>query len=113
MSRSIPPPLALEERRAALAKSAVVGRQRAELLEQLRMGTTTLAELLDRVRQDDDVVGRMRLATVLESLPDMTRRRARRICDLTGISDTKRLQGLGSEQRAVLLRVVSAEGENR
>ena len=64
---SQPPPSSPEQREAALAKAAEVTRARSELKNLLKMGSITLAELLDRV--DDDVVGRLKVLAALESLP--------------------------------------------
>jgi hypothetical protein len=63
----LPPPLTDEQRRKALEKAAIARRKRAELKEQLKSGRTTLRELLDRT--GDEIVGKMKVSTVLESLP--------------------------------------------
>ena len=47
-----PPPLSSEQRQAALEKAAAARRQRAELKEKLKMGSTTLAELLEQADRD-------------------------------------------------------------
>ena len=73
----LPPPLTEEQRRQALEKAAVARRKRAELKEQLKNGSTSFKELLDRT--NDDIVGKMKVSTVLESLPGVGRVRARKI----------------------------------
>jgi hypothetical protein len=98
----LPPSLSAEQRQAALAKAAAARRQRAELKEKLKMGSTSLRELLDGA--EDDVVGKMKVVTVLESLPGVGKVRARRLMDHLNISDTRRVRGLGSQQRDALLR---------
>ena len=99
----LPPELSPEDRSAALAKAAAARRQRAELKEKLKMGSTTLKELLDQAERDE-VVGKMKVITVLESLPGVGKVRARRMMEQIGISEARRVRGLGDNQRKDLLR---------
>lgn len=99
----LPPSLSPEQRQAALEKAAQARRQRAELKEQLKMGSVTLAELLERAGSDE-LVGKMKVVSVLESLPGLGKVKARRLMEQIGISETRRLQGLGSNQREALLK---------
>lgn len=97
----LPPPLTEEQRRDALAKAAAARRKRAELKEQLKSGRTTLRELLER---QDEVVGKMKVSTVLESLPGVGRVRARKLMERLDISESRRLRGLGAKQKENLLQ---------
>ena len=97
----LPPPLSEEQRRDALQKAAEARRRRAELKEQLKSGRTTLRELLERT--DDGVVGKMKVSTVLESLPGVGRVRARKLMERLDISDSRRMRGLGAKQKENLL----------
>ncbi|MGH2820541.1 MAG: integration host factor, actinobacterial type [Actinomycetota bacterium] len=97
----LPPPLSEEQRKEALEKAAVARRKRAELKEQLKSGRTTLRELLDRT--DDEIVGKMKVSTVLESLPGVGRVRARKLMERLDISDSRRMRGLGAKQKENLL----------
>jgi hypothetical protein len=99
----LPPQLSPDQRQAALEKAAAARRQRAELKEKLKMGSTSLRELLDSAGSDD-VVGKMKVVTVLESLPGVGKVRARRLMEQLNISDARRVRGLGSQQRDALLR---------
>jgi hypothetical protein len=99
----LPPQLSPDQRQAALEKAAAARRQRAELKEKLKMGSTSLRELLHS-SEKDDVVGKMKVVTVLESLPGVGKVRARRLMEQLNISDTRRVRGLGSQQRDALLR---------
>lgn len=65
------------------------------------MGSLTLNELLAQA-DGDDVVGKMKVLAVLESLPGLGKVKARRIMDEVGISETRRLHGLGEQQRKKL-----------
>lgn len=99
----LPPALSPDERQAALDKAAAARRQRAELKEKLKMGSTSLKELLDAAERDE-VVGKMKVVTVLESLPGVGKVRARRMMEHIGISEARRVRGLGAQQREALLK---------
>jgi hypothetical protein len=98
----LPPALSADQRQAALEKAAAVRKQRAELKDRLKMGSVSLKELLEQ-GQRDEVVGKMKVVTVLESLPGLGKVKARRAMDEVGISETRRVQGLGDQQRRKLL----------
>jgi DNA uptake protein ComE-like DNA-binding protein len=98
-----PPPLSSEQRKAALDKAAAARRQRAELKEKLKMGSTTLAELLEQADRDE-VVANTKVVTVLESLPGLGKVKARRLMASLKISEARRIQGLGAHQREALVR---------
>jgi signal recognition particle GTPase len=98
-----PPALTPEQRQAALQKAAKVRRERADVKEKLKIGSLTLAELLKQA-ENDETVGKMKVVSVLESLPGLGKVKARRLMETVGISESRRLQGLGAKQRADLLR---------
>jgi hypothetical protein len=97
-----PPSLTPEQRQAALAKAAEARRARAEIKERLKMGSISLSELLQQADSDDMVAG-IKVLAVLESLPGVGKVKARRTMDEVGIADTRRLRGLGDQQRKALL----------
>jgi hypothetical protein len=97
-----PPQLTPEQRQAALEKAAEARRARAELKEKLKMGSTSLSELFAQA-EGDDIVGKMKVVAVLESLPGVGKVKARRTMEEIGIADTRRVRGLGAEQRKRLL----------
>ncbi|HEY1488635.1 MAG TPA: integration host factor, actinobacterial type [Micromonosporaceae bacterium] len=96
------PTLTPEQRSAALAKAAEVRKARAELKEQLKAGKTTLPAVLDRA-ETDDVVGKLKVSAVLQSLPGIGKIRATQIMEKLKIADSRRLRGLGDQQRKALL----------
>ena len=104
---ALPPSLSPEARQAALEKAAAARRQRAELKEKLKMGSLTLKELLDQAERDE-VIGKMKVLVVLESLPGLGKVKARRLMDDVGISETRRVQGLGDKQRRSLFEKLAA-----
>jgi len=95
------PVLTEEQRRQALEKAAEARRKRAELKGQLKSGKLTLRDVL--LRQGDDTVGKMKVSTVLESLPGVGKVRARKIMEKLDISASRRVRGLGPKQRESLL----------
>ena len=82
-------------------KAAEVRRERAELRIQLKAGDISLSGLVDRA--GDEVVGKMKVLAVLESLPGVGKVKARRAMERIGISETRRVRGLGARQRGQLL----------
>src|SRR6202522_697751 len=102
-----PPALTPEQRQAALDKAAKVRRERAEVKEKLKMGSVSLSELLKR-SEEDETVGKMKVLSVLESLPGLGKVKARRLMASVGIAESRRLQGLGAKQRADLLEQTTA-----
>ncbi len=96
-----PPSLSPDQRQAALEKAATARRLRAELKEKLKMGSLTLKELLGQA-SSDEVIGKMKVLSVLESLPGLGKVKARRLMEEIGISETRRVQGLGEQQRKKL-----------
>ena len=94
----LPPSLSADQRQAALEKAAAARRLRAELKEKLKMGSITLRELLAQA-DGDETVGKMKVLAVLESLPGLGKVKARRLMEEVGIAETRRLQGLGEQQR--------------
>ena len=95
-----PPRLTPEQREAALAKAAAARAARADIKARLKMGSLTLAEAL---RSDDDNIGKIKVVSLLESLPKLGKVKARRIMEEVGIADNRRVQGLGAQQKAALL----------
>ncbi len=71
------------------------------------MGSLSLRELLDQAGRDE-VVAKMKVVAVLESLPGLGKVKARRLMEEVGISDSRRVQGLGEKQRKALLEKLSA-----
>lgn len=97
-----PPQLTDTQRRAALQKAAQARRIRAELKERLKMGSVTLAEVLE-IALRDEIVGKTKVLAILESLPGVGKVKARRLMEDIGIAESRRLRGLGDQQRASLL----------
>lgn len=97
------PPLTPEQRAAALEKAAQARRERAEVKNRLKHTGASLSEII-KEGQDNDIVGKMKVSALLESLPGVGKVRARQIMERLGISETRRVRGLGSNQVAALER---------
>jgi hypothetical protein len=94
------PTLTEEQRKEALAKAAEARRRRAELKDKLKRSEMSLRDVLN---SDSDVVGKMKVSSVLESLPGVGKVRARKLMERLDISSTRRVRGLGAKQREALL----------
>jgi len=97
------PPLTPEQRTAALEKAAKARRERAEVKARLKHAQVSLAEVV-KEGQVDDVVGKMKVSALLESLPGVGKVRAQQLMERLNISETRRVRGLGSNQIAALER---------
>jgi hypothetical protein len=100
------PTLTDEQRKEALAKAAEARRRRAELKAELKAERLSLRDILGR--QGEDVVGKMKVSAVLESLPGVGKVRARKIMERLDISVTRRVRGLGAKQKDALLNEFSS-----
>ncbi|MFB7667242.1 integration host factor, actinobacterial type [Kitasatospora sp. NPDC056138] len=98
------PPLTPEQRAAALAKAADARRQRAEVKNKLKHSNASLRDVIKAGKSDDEVIGKMKVSALLESLPGVGKVRAKQIMERLGISESRRVRGLGSNQIASLER---------
>ncbi|MGN0962317.1 MAG: integration host factor, actinobacterial type [Clostridia bacterium] len=94
------PELSKDERAKALEKAQEMRTKRMELRKELKAGKVTLAEVLKR---DDEIVTRMKVKYLLESLPNVGKITAVSIMEEIGINESRRVQGLGKRQLAMLL----------
>jgi hypothetical protein len=102
LGRTMPlPELSPEQRAAALEKAAAARKARAELRERLKSKGATVGDVL-RQGETDEVIGKMRVSAVLESLPGVGKARAAKIMERLEISPTRRVRGLGANQRRAL-----------
>lgn len=91
------PDLTPEQRAEALQKAAQVRTERAGLKAKLKNGELTLAEVVS-----EDVMAKVKVSAVLASLPGVGKVRAQQIMARIGIAETRRVGGLGDNQRAAL-----------
>jgi hypothetical protein len=95
------PTLTEEQRKQALAKAAEARKKRAEVKAALKTERMSLSDVLSRSR--DDIVGKMKVSAVLESLPGVGKVRAAKLMEKLDISASRRVRGLGAKQREALL----------
>ena len=98
------PQLTDEQRKAALEKAAAARHARAELREKIKKGETTLESVLN---SDDPIASRMKVSTLIESLPGYGKAKAAKVMNELGISATRRVKGLGARQREQLIEALS------
>lgn len=103
------PELDDESRREALAKAAEARRVRAELKQQLKAGEIDFAEVL-RQADGNEVIGKTKVSAILEALPKVGKVRARKLMERLDISPSRRMRGLGANQREKLLKEFEGEG---
>ncbi|HYT10116.1 MAG TPA: integration host factor, actinobacterial type [Mycobacteriales bacterium] len=101
------PPLTPEQRAAALEKAAAARKARAEVKERLKRNGASISDVLN-AGDSDDVIGKMRVSAVLESMPGVGKARAAKIMERLEISPTRRVRGLGAKQRTALEREFGA-----
>ena len=98
-----PPQLTPEQRAAALVKAAEARAARAEIKARLKMGSMSLADALSST---DGNVGKLKVVSLLESLPGLGKVKARRVMSDIEIADNRRVQGLGTQQKLKLLELL-------
>ena len=101
------PQLTDEQRKQALEKAAAARHARAELREQIKKGEKSLESVLN---SDDPIASRMKVSTLIESLPGYGKAKAAKIMEELGISATRRVQGLGVRQPGGAEAVGSSSG---
>jgi len=95
------PPLTAEQRAAALEKAAIARQERAAVKNRLKHASGSIAEVIEEGRTND-IIGKMRVSALLESMPGVGKVRAAGIMDQLGISPSRRVRGLGANQAAAL-----------
>jgi ribosomal protein S13 len=57
----------------------------------------------------DDIIGKMKVSALLESLPGVGKVRAKQIMERLGIAESRRVRGLGTNQRSALEQEFGAD----
>ena len=96
------PFLSQDEKLDALKKAQEMRSKRAELRTKLKKGNLTLQDVLESA--DDEVIARMRVTYLLQSLPQVGKVTSEKIMREIGINENRRVQGLGNRQREQLLQ---------
>lgn len=94
------PKLSPDEKKKALQKAREVRSQGVKIQHNLKNGKITIREVLTNI--NDDVIARMKVVYLLESLPCVGKIKTRKIMSNIGIDETRRIQGFGIRQKQAL-----------
>jgi len=97
------PNLTPEQRADALEKASAARQRRAELKRDLKDGKIKLSEVV-AMAKEDEIVGKLRVSALLSSLPGIGAAKSKQIMEDVGISESRRVAGLGPHQREALIR---------
>lgn len=97
------PPLTPEQRAQALEKAAEARKIRAEIKGKLKNREVSLSEVIKQA-EENAALGKMKVVTLLESLPRVGSTTAAAVMEEVGIASSRRIRGLGEHQRAELIR---------
>ncbi|MEO6702347.1 MAG: integration host factor, actinobacterial type [Jatrophihabitantaceae bacterium] len=106
------PELTPQQRAVALEKAAAARSVRARVRAELKAGELSLAELFDR-SGSDQALATMRVTALLESLPGYGKVRAADLLAELRIASSRRVRGLGPNQRAALLARIERTAQSR
>jgi hypothetical protein len=95
------PPLSEEARKEALKKAAAARSARAALRADVKSGKLSFADVIKKI--GDPVVDKIKVITLIESLPGYGKAKAAKLLAELEISETRRVKGLGEKQKAALL----------
>lgn len=102
------PELTVEQRRAALEKAAQIRRERAAVKNRLKNSGASLSATLKEA-PTNEAIAKMKVIDLLQAMPGLGKVRAKNLMERIGISQSRRVRGLGTNQVAALER----EFENR
>lgn len=100
---ALPPQLSPEERARALEIAKRSRQERAQIKSEIHRGNISFAQFI-KLASENEVLSKMRVAELLESLPGYGKIRAQALMEKLEISPTRRVKGLGRHQRDALLR---------
>ena len=66
------------------------------------MGSRNIHDVLE-LSDTNEIISRTKVLAILESMPKIGKVKARRIMQEIGIAESRRLRGLGDQQRAALI----------
>jgi hypothetical protein len=95
------PTLTAEQRADALRKATEARADRAFAKAQLKTGDRTLPGFL-KDADTEDVFAKMKVSALLESMPGVGKVKAAQIMERLGIDSSRRVRGLGGNQRSAL-----------
>ena len=99
----IPPKLTPAQRVAALDAAKQARRTRAAIKHQIRTGELRILQVIE-LASTNEAIAKMRVFELIEAIPGIGKVRATSILDKLGISNTRKIQGLGVLQLQKLKR---------
>lgn len=96
------PHLTPEQRAQALEKATAARRMRADIKARLKNREITLSEVLNLAEKDESIA-KMRVVSLLESMPRVGVTTAAALMDEYGIAQSRRVRGLGHVQAQALI----------
>lgn len=106
------PQLSPQQRAHALQKAGEVRAVRARVRAELKSGALSLADLLDQA-ETDEALATMRVTALLEALPGYGKARAGLLLAELRIAASRRVRGLGPNQRTALLARIEQTAQSR
>ena len=100
------PTLSPEQRAEALQKAQAARQARKQLLEQVKSGEATIAQVIERAK-DDPIVAKTRVGQVVLALPGYGPAKVAAVLNDAGIADGRRVAGLGAKQHEALISALS------
>lgn len=100
-----------EDRAKARAKALEARTRRASIKNEFATGNLTISQILELV-PSDEAVGRLRVGELLEALPGVGTVRASTIMHKLGISESRRMRGLGRKQKNALTEYFSTDSKS-
>ena len=93
-----------EQRAAALKRAAEMRAARAEYLDRVKSGDVSITDAL-KAGTGDPIVGRIRAKRLLMALPGVGAAKAQNAMTAIGISETRRVAGIGQRQAEKLIEL--------
>lgn len=100
------PKLTEEQRRENLEKAMRARRRRSSILKQVSSGELTVSDVISMADEGDEDVARMRVFTLLKAVPGYGFAKTQRLMKRIGISESRRIRGLGARQRSEIIDAV-------
>ena len=100
------PELTTEQRMEYLERAKEARRRRSTVLDNVRAGSLDISDVFAMADAGDVDVRRTRVFTLLRCVPGWGFAKAQRLLRQMGISESRRVQGLGHNQRTGILEAV-------
>lgn len=100
------PNLTTDQRRENLEKAKAARQRRAAILKSVDDGSYSVVDVLN-MALEDETVSRMKVFTLIKAAPGYGFARTQKTMKRLHISESRRIKGLGANQRKALVEVFS------